>query len=57
MSFIKQNLNDDPRYVKSRAKFDSHCHECEGDIEQGDEYVFDTKYKKAYCMACGEEYL
>lgn len=56
MVLIQQNLNDD-RFVKMQARYDGHCTECETDILQGDDIVWDTKERKAYCDACGEEYL
>jgi ribosomal protein S27E len=54
MSLIRQNLNDE-RFLTIEAKFNSKCHECEEDLYEGDNIIFDTKYKKAYCLKCGKE--
>jgi hypothetical protein len=55
MSLIRQNVNEDPRFLAITAKFNSHCHECKEELFEGDNVIFDTKYKKAYCLECGKE--
>lgn len=47
-------FRENQRYVRMEAKFDSHCEECEEDILEGDQMVYDTLERKAYCAECGE---
>ena len=49
------NGQKEVRYFTMAAKFDSKCSECEAEIEKGDNMTFDSKDRKAYCSACGEE--
>lgn len=48
---------EDERYVRMRAKYPGECFECEDDILEGDDMIWDTKDFKAYCTDCGEQLL
>lgn len=46
---------DEPH--KMRAKRDGECAECETELFEGEEIVWDPREFKAYCLPCGEELL
>ena len=42
---------------RMRAKRDGEYAECETELYEGEEIVWDPKEYKAYCIPCGEELL
>lgn len=47
---------DEPIYTMT-AKRDGVCAECEGDVRQGELMVWDSIYRRTYCLDCGTELL
>lgn len=55
MSLHRHEEEDRPFIMK--AKRDGQCTECDTDIFEGEEMVWDPKEFKAYCMDCGVDVL
>jgi hypothetical protein len=55
MVLIPHRDEDAPH--KMIAKRDGECAECEQELVEGDEIIWDPKEYKAYCIPCGEELL
>lgn len=55
MPMIPHKDEDAP--FKMRAKRDGECAECETELLEGEQIVWDPKEFKAYCLECGEELL
>lgn len=51
MANRKWEDEDAPRKIV--AKFNGHCAECETDLKEGDDIIYDPKTRKAYCTSCG----
>lgn len=45
------------RFVLCEAKFTGKCKECSTRINEGENIVYDTQERKAYCVDCGNDLL
>lgn len=55
MALIPHRDSDEP--FEMTATRDGECAECETEIFEGDQMIWDPKEHKAYCLSCGEDML
>lgn len=50
-------MPDENSPFKMTSKRGGECAECETELSEGDQIVWDPKEFKAYCLTCGEDLL
>lgn len=54
---LHNHQQDTPSPHPMKAKRDGQCAECETELFEGEDIVWDPTNFKAYCAECGDEYL